>query len=95
MQSNHLAVIAADIPTKYKEKSNDRSVSWSIFYPPILDTIRIATRTAVIQSPYKLAPFPTFEELYERLLTKMSTGLLRIAANREEAEFNVRLFLVP
>lgn len=88
LQTNQLTVISDNIRNKYCPEADGRTVGWSVFYPPVLDVIRIASRTLVIQSAFKSTPFPTFEELYEKLLTVESKGTLNIMS-LEEAEFKV------
>jgi hypothetical protein len=90
LQTNQLTSIGNDIRSKYRNDANGRTVGWSVFYPPVLDVIRIAARTMVIKSAYKLSPFPTFEELYEKLLTIQSEGSLKTVP-LDEAEFKVSI----
>ena len=50
------------------EEMKRLTFSMTIHVPPILETLRIGIRTLVYQSVNKLAPSPSFEELYERFL---------------------------
>ena len=90
LQKKNIDCIVASARETLQAEAAGHTVGWSVFYPPVLDVIRIATRTVIIQSPYKLSPFPTFQELYEKLLTKQTQEILHIAPPQEEGELTVR-----
>jgi hypothetical protein len=60
--------IIALIQNSLNEDSKKLTFSVTIHVPPILETLRIGIRNLIYQSVNKLAPSPSFEELYERFL---------------------------
>ena len=51
-----------------EEEEGKVTYSLSIIIPPILETLRITIRTLIFNSIQKLAPSPSFEELYLRYI---------------------------
>lgn len=49
--------------------SSKHSIGLNLIVPPILDVARLSCRTVVTCCTEKLAPFPSFQELFQRLIT--------------------------
>jgi len=57
---------------------NDRCITFQCTLPPVLDILRVATRTTIMRNTDKLLPFPNLDELVVKLISHYCKERLKI-----------------
>lgn len=74
--------------------AHNQTIYLNIITPPVFETVRIACRTIVTNSPIKLGPFPCWDELLSRLIGKILEKKHLICNDIEDAKVKVSLLII-
>ena len=69
--------------------AHNQTIFLNIVTPPVFETVRIACRTLVTDSPIKLGPFPCWDDLLSRLIGKLLGEKHQICDKIEAAKVKV------